>query len=97
MEKPEMPDVTPGPWIAEEVGDSGGDNPVSVYEVTTADGYRRVCEHLYEADAKLIAAAPDLLLCLFDYVKSDHLGSTLATERFQRAHAAIAKAFGVQA
>jgi len=52
--------LTPGEWVAECVGDTGGENPMPVYEVCTEDGYARVCEHLTEADAKLIAAAPEL-------------------------------------
>ena len=53
--------LTPGPWQAVEVGDTGGDNPVGVFEVQTADGRRRVAEHLSEADAKVVAATPRLL------------------------------------
>lgn len=55
--------ATPGPWVAECVGDTGGENPVEVWEVI-AGGYVRVAEGMSAADAKLLAAAPDLLEAL---------------------------------
>lgn len=54
--------ITPGPWRAECVGSTGGDNPVDVYEIT--NGFTRIAENVSERDAKLIAAAPRLLECL---------------------------------
>jgi len=52
---------TPGPWIAEEIGmSSAGDNAVPIYDVI-AGMRNRVCEYASEADARLIAAAPELL------------------------------------
>ncbi len=66
--------ATPGPWVAECVGDTGGENPVEVWEVI-AGGYVRVAEGLPAADAHLIAAAPDLrdvaeqALAAFSYLK----------------------------
>jgi len=57
---------TPGPWVAECVGDSGGENPVEVWEVVSSDGFSRVAEHLSAADARLVAFAPDLLAALRD-------------------------------
>ena len=51
---------TPGPWTAECVGSTGAhDNPTDVYEVLSRAA--RVCEFATEVDAKLIAAAPELL------------------------------------
>jgi hypothetical protein len=56
---------TPGIWIAEQVGDTGHENPMPVYEVN--NGYMRIAENLIEADARLIAAAPELLAALDAY------------------------------
>jgi len=55
---------TAGVWAAQFSG-SGGDysNPADVYEVI-ADGRVRVAENLHPADARLIAAAPELLAAL---------------------------------
>jgi hypothetical protein len=55
---------TPAPWTAECVGDSGGENPVEVWEVVSSDGFSRVAEHLSAADARLVAAAPGMLVAL---------------------------------
>lgn len=51
---------TPGKWEAVEVGVSDLENGVAICEVI-ADGRKLVCECAYEADAKLMAAAPELL------------------------------------
>lgn len=94
---------TPGEWRAEFVGmSSAGDDGVDVYEVIEllADGYVRVAEHLTEADARLIAAAPELLKAL------QTLSDSLPSDEYMRAQgrepgpglvmmrAAIAKATG---
>jgi len=91
-----MSTYTPGPWIADEVGDSGGENPISVYEVTTADGHRRVCEHLYEADARLVSCAPDLLEALRDLANLHSYAAPIEKKKaaYLKARAAIAKATG---
>lgn len=52
---------TKGPWKAVHVGSIGGENPEDVYEVTTEDDRVRICEYVGTADARLIAAAPELL------------------------------------
>lgn len=57
---------TPGPWQAVCVGDSGGENPIDIYEVETAGGYVRVCSELFEGDARLIAEAPLMMSLLKD-------------------------------
>ena len=57
---------SPAPWFYDEVGDTGGENPISVYEVT--NGYDRICEYVREGDARLIAAAPDILSNLIKLV-----------------------------
>ena len=63
---------TPGPWKAEQVGDTGGENPTDVYEIT--NGYTRIAEYVSDKDAPLIAAAPELreaLRLLVDAVSAD--------------------------
>ena len=57
------PSHTPGPWKAECIGVSDfGPNGVDVYEIT--NGYTRITEAVFDRDAALIAAAPDLLKAL---------------------------------
>lgn len=55
---------TAGPWKAVEVGDTGGENPMPIYEVQTAGGHKRICEYIRPDDARLCAAAPELLEAL---------------------------------
>lgn len=58
---------TPGPWSWCEVGDTGGDNPMPVYEVIAGNyerGAIRIAEHIADGNAQLIAAAPDLAWAL---------------------------------
>jgi len=90
---------TPGTWRAEQVGDTGGENPVDLYEVH--NGYKRICEFASEEDARLIAASPELLealkACLhaLEYVerKAPDLGGWgVRHDRIKAARAAIAKA-----
>ena len=93
---------TPGKWVAEQVGSSGHENPTDVFEVV-ADGYVRVCEFAGEADARLIAAAPDLLEVLkliaarcFDYDEEYSTERKVAMGEYLcgKMTAAIAKAEG---
>lgn len=98
---------TPGPWFAEkndsywEVNpDKGGENelPFSVANVcSSAPGNRD--GGLQEANARLIAAAPELLAALqlvagevTDYVRPTSADSHLPTDIVAVVHAAIAKA-----
>jgi len=88
---------TPGPWVAECVGDTGGENPADVYMVFTADGYAGIAGAMSEGNARLIAAAPDLLAAVNGYMAwadpeichDDELNAILESFR-----AAIAKATG---
>jgi len=83
---------TPGPWVAECIGvSSHGPDGVDVYEVT--NGYTRIAEHVSEADARLIAAAPELLEALQKIANVDKV-PMLASEVIAVAKAAIAKATG---
>lgn len=88
---------TPGKWEALQVGDTGGENPVDVYEVV-ADGRKRVAEYVTDADARLIAAAPDLLEAarkIVAYADSEpDGGDTVEIHRanIERARTAIKKA-----
>lgn len=51
---------TPGPWTFEVFGSGGPyDNPVDVCEIT--NGHTRIVDAVLIDDARLIAAAPDLL------------------------------------
>jgi hypothetical protein len=81
---------TPGPWAAEYVGDSGGENPVEVWEVVSYPGFLRVAEHMSAKDARLIAAAPDLLETCMQIVSR----GIADAGTINKCRAAIAKATG---
>lgn len=91
---------TPGPWNAVEVGDTGGENPMPVYEVQTMDGHKRICEYIRPDDARLCAAAPELLEALQSIAEccdEDHAARDYASRQTEIrgiARAAIAKATG---
>ena len=91
-----MSGPTKGPWIAVEVGDSGGENPIGVYEVRTADGHVRVAEFLHEADARLIAQSPALAEALQALITSladaDEEGLIEHADQMVAARAALAAA-----
>lgn len=92
-----MSEHTRGPWIAECVGvSSAGPDGVDVFEIQTADGYRRLAEHVGEADAKLISAAPDLLSALvsLEQAYSNSHSPQHRAACLSEAQAAIAKARG---
>jgi hypothetical protein len=92
---------TPGPWYAKYIGDRkpiGSNELIGVYQVN--DGTRLIAEPLSEANARLIAAAPDLLeALLLAYAALDNLPGSIAHDLigdhvFEAAEAAIAKAEG---
>lgn len=84
---------TPGKWVAECVGSGWPlDNPDDVYEVN--NGYKRIAEYVSEADARLIAAAPELLAALLDMVHYDDLPAAEQQPAVERARSAISKAKG---
>ena len=92
---------TPGTWQAVEVGQGGpADAPMPSYEIH-ADGRAVVAEFVDERNARLIAAAPELLAALQQLVaavewserKEPHNLSTLGRS-LKKARAAIARASG---
>lgn len=87
---------TAGPWEAVEVGSFGFENPIAVCEVQTADGYETICESAWAKDARLIAAAPELLEALRDMLAVAEGTATLEQRSgvYPRAYAAIRKATG---
>jgi hypothetical protein len=87
-----MSQHTPGPWHAENVGEPAYGDVYEVYNVNT-----HIASSLREADARLIAAAPDLLEALRNLLKHPALTGLVRgelAERVNQAHAAIAKAEG---
>jgi hypothetical protein len=80
---------TPGPWVARQVGLSGPNDDEPVYEVNGDGGRVVVADCLEEANARLIAAAPDLLEAL------EAMASYGRTpETYEQAIAALEKARG---
>ena len=99
-----MADVkhTPGPWRVDEGGtEMGGKfsiNTASQYVAETIGGFE---DGVQEANAMLIAAAPDLLEALIameseksDYMTRNYLGDPAKEHTNKMARAAIAKATG---
>lgn len=83
---------TPGPWVASHIGETGFSRSVPVYQVRSSDPqYTAIVDAAGEADARLIAAAPELLEVL-KYVMTAH-GEQL-TDAFDKAWEVIAKAEG---
>jgi hypothetical protein len=86
---------TPGPWVAADVDGAGW---VDIYTLDE-DGYRSLpfaaCKHFdVEANAQLIAAAPDMLAALL-YYRDECSGAEPSLSVFQRMlDEAIAKATG---
>ena len=84
-------------WIAVEVGVSDmGPNGVPVYAVFTDDSQRCIADAVLEKDAKLIAAAPDLLSALRDLLTfaQPHFSDETQRAVTENARAAIARATG---
>lgn len=89
-----MSGATPGPWIAVA---NRGNNAVS--DVVDRDGYtiahcRNVSVGCWDANARLIAAAPDLLAALEDLCAAYEACNGKDHPAYKQARAAIAKAEG---
>lgn len=83
---------TPGPWFINQF--KGETYRVSPHQFGCARP-DRVAEMIKsEADARLIAAAPELLEALIEYVDEFEGDFTPSNPRYQKARAAIAKARG---
>lgn len=86
---------TPGPWIARKTGGQGWPGQ-SGWAIDFNEDQEQVVDFVYEAaDAKLIAAAPDLLVALQGLLTAyEDPGNTGSThdDKVQAARAAIAKA-----
>ena len=88
---------THGPWVFDEQGNiSKGDSPDSMPLATTFFGYLDFGQYPRDANARLIAAAPELLEALMCFVDNEQFRLT-ERQRLDKARAAIAKATGEQA
>ena len=98
---PKVAKHTPGPWIHEGEGDITGieNNPAigCVGKVDVACVYLRTVSGKTEANARLIAAAPELLEALKGMIKHFWIaGSEAEWDAIQKAKKTIAKAEGAQ-
>lgn len=86
--------LTPGEWKAEYVGTSdAGPHGVDIYEVI-ADGHNRVCEAVFRDDARLLAAAKDLLEALQELVEFRNAECEPGDSTWAKVDAALSKALG---
>ena len=88
---------TPGPWTISE--DSGFDYGDTIYSIDCSDPWVNLGINISRIeDARLMAAAPDLLEALEDYLLQDEVaqgyGAGIGGEVQDKARAAIAKATG---
>ncbi|MCY1178622.1 hypothetical protein D9M68_982250 [compost metagenome] len=86
---------TPGPWIARKVNGSGWPEQRG-YAIDFNEDQEQVVDFVYEeADAWLIAAAPELLeACLLLVADYEDENSAIGDDWYRKAKAAIAKARG---
>jgi hypothetical protein len=92
---------TPGPWLCHKYPDTKG-HTISHYAVGSLASVKHPSPDTQEANARLIAAAPDLLAALQEYVSGDDCDVDGAPDadnrnhsvtcRYCRAMTAIAKA-----
>ena len=97
----QMSKHTPGPW---EIGPGRGDVLLDEYEIQPANGRGPIALASGLDDARLIAAAPDLLEALRNWLDAheefftadddDIMAGLKLHESYERARAAIAKAEG---
>ncbi len=87
---------TPGPWKV------SGKNPPMIYAragldiVAQCDSAGEMTRDQEAANARLIAAAPDLLAALLALLSDKYLADPINADRMAGAKAAIAKAAGSQ-
>lgn len=83
---------TKGPWIARQVGGAGFPGQIG-YAIDFNEDQEQVVDFVYEeADARLIAAAPELLEALKWVIERNDAGQFIDGECMKSARAAIAKA-----
>jgi hypothetical protein len=87
-----MSQHTQEPWVSTYANDTGPDDDyfVEFYEINALDG-TEIAKVRSEADARLMAAAPEMLIALTQMLDSYYIPSVR-----QQARAAIAKATGEQ-
>jgi hypothetical protein len=86
-----MTNHTPGPWVFIESNDARiPDRITSATGSPVASGSIGINRH----DARLIAAAPDLLAALRGLLDDPYLSDPINTDRMAQARAAITKAIG---
>ena len=93
-----MSNHTPGPWVArqrdDDCWDVYSDDDGGIATLHDPIGVEPGMDHL-EADANLIAAAPEMYEFIEFYAYAGRLQTTEDRERFrEKAHALIAKARG---
>ena len=85
---------TPGPWIAEQQINQDGKS-LPMFDIwTNSDKPKYIGEMPIGSNARLIAAAPDLLAALFELLAESEEFHNPNTEGWNMARAAIAKATG---
>lgn len=85
-----VPNHTPGPWRYWRQRRPGSEDTCTFRNIRGEEILRAVTVTITEADARLIAAAPDMLAALQAVIAV----ADRATDEFDRARAAIAKATG---
>lgn len=83
-----MAEHTPGPWT---VGERPGDRP---FCVVNFDARTAVCQAWTRANARLLAAAPDLLAACEGVMRRVNAGLSPTAAEFAAVEFAIAKATG---
>ncbi len=81
---------TSGPWVTNQSGlVTAGKNRLHIAQTATIG-----MGHAADANARLIAAAPDLLAALRELLADPYLSDPINTDRMAQARAAITKATG---
>jgi hypothetical protein len=93
-----MSEYTKGPWVISDADfNNVPKNPNAEFAINSEDGWH-VAEILDvtnpEADARLIAAAPELLEACKEFVRKCECGEARSTRSYAQMKAAISKAEG---